>query len=164
MKRLRVVGIDPGSINCGYGIVERGSSNNLSHISSGTIQLPRQKPLAERLQLLYSRLRDVLGEYSSEEAAIEKVFFAKGIKAALNLGHARGVVLLALAEDELPVHEYNPNEIKKAVVGYGKAEKGQVQKMVRMILSLDEEPLPDSADALAIAICHLNTLRVKELV
>lgn len=159
---MRVVGIDPGSINCGYGIVERDNNNNLIHISSGTIQLPRQKPLAERLKLLHAQLRHMLREYSSEEAAIEKVFFAKGIKAALNLGHARGVVLLALSEDDLPVHEYNPNEIKKAVVGYGKAGKEQVQKMVTMILSLDEEPLPDSADALAIAICHLNTLRVRE--
>jgi crossover junction endodeoxyribonuclease RuvC len=157
--KRRVVGIDPGSILCGYGIVEQDSRRNLLHVSSGTITLARNKPLETRLKVLYGELRSILLNYSPDEAVIEKVFFAKGIKAALNLGHARGVVLLAIAEEDINLFEYNPNEVKKAVVGYGKAEKSQVQQMVKTILSLNDDPLPDSADALALAICHLNTIR-----
>ncbi len=154
---FRIIGIDPGSIACGYGVIERDSRKNLVCLAYGTINLPRNLPLHERLLRLYHEIVIVLKEYRPEEAAVEKVFFAKGIKAALNLGHARGVVLLALAEEGVAFSEYNPNEMKKAVVGYGKATKEQVQQMVKVILSLREVPLPDSADALALGICHLNS-------
>jgi crossover junction endodeoxyribonuclease RuvC len=156
-RRIRVIGIDPGSILCGYGIIAEDRSRNLIHISSGTIKLPKSKPLASRLKMLHEELREVLREFDPQESAIEKVFFAKNIKSVLQLGQARGVVLLSIAEADLAIHEYNPNEVKKAVVGYGKAEKSQVQQMVKTILSLNSLPSPDSADALALAICHLNT-------
>ncbi len=159
MSSLRVIGIDPGTIFCGYGLVERDSKKNLIHIDSGVIRLPRQRPLSERLNILYDRLLELINQYQPQEGAIEKVFFAKSINGALGLGHARGVALLALAKKGIGVKEYSPNEVKKSVVGYGKAEKHQVQRMVKTILSLSEEPSPDSADALAIAICHLNTTR-----
>lgn len=156
---MKVIGIDPGSIACGFGVVEKDSRGVLHCIEYGTIQPGRGLALHERLGVLYSTLTDVISRTCPDEAAVEKVFFAKGIKAALNLGHARGVVLLSIAEAGLPYFEYNPNEIKKAVVGYGKAEKRQVQEMVKVILSLKEIPQTDSADALALAICHLNQFR-----
>lgn len=156
-KRVRVVGIDPGSISCGYGIVEKDSRKRLIHISSGTIELPRNNPLEVRLKLLYLELKSILQRFEPVEAAIEKIFFALGVKAALHLGHARGVVLLAISEIGINLYEYSPNEVKKAVVGYGKAQKIQVQQMIKTILSLKELPSPDAADALALAVCHLNT-------
>ncbi len=155
---IRVVGIDPGSLACGYGVVERDSSKELVHVSSGVIRLPRKEPLYVRLKLLHEQIREVVRSYAPGEAAVEKVFFAKSVKAALHLGQARGVLLLAIAEEGVRLHEYSPNEVKMAVVGYGRAEKRQVQRMVKTILALDDEPLSDSADALALAICHLNTM------
>lgn len=131
------------------------------HVSSGVIALPKKEPLHIRLKQLHEDIRDIMKLYDPEQAVIEKVFFAKGIKAALHLGYARGVILLAVAEEDVVLQEYSPNEIKKAVVGYGRAEKRQVQKMVKTILSLDEEPSPDGADALALAICHLNTMNFR---
>ncbi len=160
MSITRVIGIDPGTICCGYGIVEKDNKKNLLFIDAGVIRLPRKNALPERLRVLYERLTELLDEFSPTEAAIEKVFFAKSINGALGLGHARGVVLLALASRGIEIKEYSPNEIKKSVVGYGRAEKSQVQKMVRTILTINNRKLQsDSADALAIAICHLNTTR-----
>ncbi len=159
MRRIRVVGIDPGSLSCGFGVIEQDDLGNLRHICSGTITLPRREPLRMRLRLLYEEVRGIMKRYGPEEAAIETVFFAKGVNSALHLGYARGVILLATAEEGIDLYEYSPGEVKKAVVGYGRAEKGQMQWMVRTILSLEETPLPDSADALALAICHLNTVR-----
>ncbi len=160
MNTTRVIGIDPGSICCGYGIVERDEKKNLRFIDAGIIRLPRNRALSERLRLLYKSLSELLEEFSPSEAAIEKVFFAKSINGALGLGHARGVVLLALAQRGIQIMEYSPNEVKKSVVGYGRAEKSQVQKMVKNILTIKNHNLQsDSADALAVAICHLNTVR-----
>ncbi len=160
MSTTRVIGIDPGSFCCGYGIVEKDERKNLRFIDAGVIRLPRKNALPERLRLLYKRLVELLDQFSPTEAAIEKVFFAKSINGALGLGHARGVVLLALATKGIEVKEYSPNEVKKSVVGYGRAEKFQVQKMVRTILTINNHELnSDSADALAIAVCHLNTVR-----
>ncbi len=152
------MGIDPGSLFCGYGIVEQDGMRNISHVVSGVITLPKREPLYMRLRRLYEDVRSILRLYEPRQAVVEKVFFAKGVKAALHLGHARGVVLLAAAEEGVVLHEYSPSEIKKAVVGYGRAEKAQVQKMVQTILSLDETPPPDGADALALAICHINAM------
>lgn len=108
---------------------------------------------------IYENLSDIIREYRPCEAAVEKVFFAKSVKSALTLGHARGVSLLAAASGGLAIYEYTALEVKKAIVGYGRAEKGQVQHMVRAILNLKAALSPDSADALAISICHLNTMR-----
>ena len=160
---MKILGIDPGSINCGYGLIETRShtsslnSSSYRYISSGRIVLPAAKPLHERLKELYISLSEVISEYTPDQIAIESMFFAKGIKAALSLGHTRGVVLLAAALTGLPIFEYSPLEVKKAVVGYGRADKNQVQLMVQRLLSLNRSLSPDSADALAIALCHANT-------
>lgn len=161
---MKVLGIDPGSINCGYGLIRKivpshhnYMSPSLRYIASGRISMQVSKPLHERLKELYASLMDVISEYNPDEIAIEKIFFAKGIKAALSLGHTRGVVLLAASLTGLSIYEYSALEVKKAVVGYGRANKNQVQKMVREILNIKHSLSPDSADALALAICHANT-------
>lgn len=159
---LRVIGIDPGSLSCGYGIVEK-DTEGLNHIASGILTLPKKEDLPTRLGILYRELKEILREFSPDYAAVEKVFFARNVRAALSLGHARGVVLLCLAEERIRIAEYSANEVKKAITGYGKADKNQVQKMVQNILRLPEQPKADSADALALAICHINTERFRNL-
>lgn len=161
---MKILGIDPGSVNCGYGLIHelggrpaQAGKSETKYVSSGRIVLHAKKPLPVRLRELYIALTDVISEYNPDEIAIEKIFFAKGTKAALSLGHTRGVVLLAAALTGLPIYEYSALQVKKAVVGYGKADKGQVQKMVKQILALNRVLSSDSADALAIAICHANS-------
>ena len=160
-----ILGIDPGSIVCGYGIIKSADSRQFQaadtiYVASGRIMLPSKQPLDVRLKELYANLADIIREYSPHEVAIEKVFFAKSIKAALVLGQARGAALVAAASSGLPVYEYSALEVKKAVVGYGRAEKHQVQSMVSKILNLKTKLSADSADALALALCHLNTMKI----
>lgn len=171
-KSRIILGIDPGSIVCGYGIIKTANSEQLRvnskltlatdtvYVASGRIMLPSKQPLDVRLKELYANLADIIREYSPHEVAIEKVFFAKGIKAALVLGQARGAALVAAASSGLPVYEYSALEVKKAVVGYGRAEKHQVQSMVSKILNLKTKLSADSADALALAVCHRNTMKI----
>jgi crossover junction endodeoxyribonuclease RuvC len=158
---MRILGIDPGSINCGYGLIQksevRSRKSEVKYLSSGRIVLFAKKPLYVRLRDLYTSLTDVISEYKPDEIVIEKMFFAKGTKAALGLGHTRGVVLLAASLTGLSIYEYSALEVKKAVVGYGRADKNQVQKMVREILNIKHSLSSDSADALALAICHANS-------
>lgn len=165
----RVIGIDPGSRICGYGIIETGQNGaramgEYRYIASGRIELSVKKPLYLRLKEIHGSLVEIIREYRPNEAAVERIFFAKGLKSALDLGHARGVSLFAATSEALPVYEYTATEVKKAIVGYGRAEKAQVQKMVGAILNLKLKLSPDSADALALSICHLNTVRGKELI
>lgn len=159
---MLVLGIDPGSQFCGYGIIEcksyqESSSSNHIYISSGRIIMPYKAPLIKRLKELFFSLREVIQEYKPDEVSIEKIFFAKGIKSAISLGHTRGVIISAVLMDYENLYEYSPLEIKKAVVGYGKADKLQVQAMVSKILNISHLISPDSADALATAICHANS-------
>jgi crossover junction endodeoxyribonuclease RuvC len=162
---LRVIGIDPGSRICGYGIIELGTSRNgrgaYSYVASGRIELSPRDPFPKRVKETYDALVDIIRQYKPGQAAIEQVFFAKSVKAALHLGHARGVSMLAATSEGLAIYEYTALEVKKALVGYGRAEKRQVQEMVRAILNLKPVLSPDSADALALSICHLNSLRFK---
>ncbi len=153
---LRVLGIDPGTLVTGYGIVERGRSGDLIHVCDGEIRAGRGVTLAERLLSISESLRKVIDEYRPDCVSVESVFFAKNVKSALMLGHARGVVLLSAAFSKLPVHEYSPRTVKQAVVGYGGASKEQVQKMVSLLLNTASAPKPDAADALAAAICHIH--------
>lgn len=154
---MKILGIDPGSINCGYGLIQQSGSNNIiKYLSSGRIFVSAKKDLYIRIREIYSSLSEVISEYKPDEIVIEKIFFAKGTKAALSLGHIRGVVLLVAALSELPIYEYSALEVKKAVVGYGKADKRQVQKMVREILGINNSLSLDSADAIALALCHAN--------
>lgn len=160
---VRILGIDPGSIRCGYGVIALGGRDPL-HLSSGVISPPPSKPLAERLRQVYDGLLGVMREYRPDAAVIEKIFYAKNVRSAMSLGYARGVALLAAATGGIEIHECSALEVKKAVVGYGRAEKDQVQKMVRLILNIHAPLTADSADALALALCHANTLKFKESV
>jgi len=172
LDRIRILGIDPGNVICGYGIIEANFQriDECIYITSGKIVNSHQRPLHKILKGLYDALVDIIREYSPHEVAIEKVFFAKSVKAALNLGQARGIALLAAASEGLDVYEYSVLEVKKAIAGYGRAEKRQVQEMVIRILNLKSDPelvsgpnlSEDSADALAIALCHMNTLKLRD--
>jgi crossover junction endodeoxyribonuclease RuvC len=155
---VRVLGIDCGSEFTGYGVVDQAVTHQLRYIVCGTIKLSLRKPLPERLTQVFDTLRQVIAEFAPDQVAIEDVFYAVNAKSALKLGQVRGVAMLAAASCGLHVAEYAPLSIKSAVVGYGRAEKSQVQHMVTKLLGLDAPPeSPDAADALAIAICHLHT-------
>jgi crossover junction endodeoxyribonuclease RuvC len=155
---IRVLGIDPGSRTTGYGVVEmRG--NRLVHVAHGAIAGGREAVLARRLGIIYRGLQEVLTAYRPAEVSIESIFHARNAQSALKLGHARGVALLAAELDDVPVVEYTPMQVKSAVVGYGKAEKVQVQQMVRRLLALETIAGADASDALAVAICHLQSRR-----
>jgi crossover junction endodeoxyribonuclease RuvC len=157
---VRILGIDPGSLACGYGLIEGGpSSGTWVYLASGRIMLPPREPLHARLSQLHRNLAEVIERCVPGEVCIERMFFAKGVKAALNFGHTRGVVLLTASLSGIPIFEYSALEVKKAVTGYGRAEKSQVMEMVRGMLSIDHALSPDSADALALALCHGNRSR-----
>jgi len=155
---MLVLGIDPGTATTGYGLVSETPEGDLKVIDFGVISTPSDRPMPERLLILYNRLNEILLLHHPDTGAVEKLFFQRNVSTAISVGQARGVVLLALAGVGKPVAEYTPLEVKQAICGYGGAEKRQVQEMVRTLLGLDEIPRPDdAADALAIAICHLNS-------
>jgi crossover junction endodeoxyribonuclease RuvC len=154
---LRILGIDPGSRITGYGLID-AIGGRVRYVASGCIR-PRAKDFPERLAEIYTGIRSVISEHDPEVLAIEQVFMARNPDSALKLGQARGVAIAAAVQCGLPVHEYAARTVKRAVVGSGRAGKEQVQHMVRAILDLPGAPAPDAADALAIAICHVNTSR-----
>ncbi len=158
LAAMRVLGIDCGTQFTGYGVVEIDPDSRLSCLACGAIKLSLRDPMAERLSHIFTQLGEIIRRHQPDEAAIEGVFYALNVKSALKLGQVRGVAMLAASAAGLQVAEYAPLTIKSAVVGYGRAEKEQVQHMVMQLLNLDElPPSPDAADALAIAICHLHT-------
>lgn len=154
---MRVFGIDPGSERTGYGCIDTdGHRHRL--IACGALRFPARAVFAERLRLIYVGLTEQIREHQPELVAIENIFHASNVRSALKLGHARGVAMLAAVQAGLTLVEYTPAEIKRAVVGYGRAEKPQVQEMVRLLLGLERVPSPhDAADALAVAICHVHS-------
>jgi crossover junction endodeoxyribonuclease RuvC len=154
---VRIFGIDPGSQRTGYGCVERiGSRHHL--VICGSLSGPATATFADKLHAIHEGLTTLLGRHRPDCVAIEDIFHARNVRSALKLGQARGVALLAAAEAGVPIVEYAPAVIKRAVVGYGRAEKQQVQHMVKLLLGLEAPPTPhDVADALAVAICHLQT-------
>jgi crossover junction endodeoxyribonuclease RuvC len=155
---MRVLGIDCGGAYTGYGVVEMDSGGELLCLTYGAIKLSPQEPLARRLSRIYDGLGALIVDHRPNEVAIEGIFYALNVKSALQLGQVRGVAMLAAAAAGLDVAEYSPLTIKSSVVGYGRAEKQQVQHMVTRLLSLAQAPEPmDASDALAIAICHLHT-------
>ena len=155
---MRVLGIDCGTEYTGYGVVELETAGRLCCLSCGAIKVSPREAMARRLERIYGQLSEVIREHAPEQVAIEDVFYAVNAKSALKLGQVRGVAMLAAAVAGLDVAEYAPLAIKSAVVGYGRAEKHQVQTMVTRLLELDAPPEPaDASDALAIAICHLHT-------
>jgi crossover junction endodeoxyribonuclease RuvC len=151
------LGIDPGTAIVGYAVVAaRGSE--LMMLACDVITTPAKMALAQRLQIIYERLSEIIATYKPHEAAMEELFFAKNARTAMTVGQARGVAMLALANGGLVVAEYTPKQVKQAVTGYGAANKDQVGEMVRILLKLPAVPRPDdAADAAAVAICHLNT-------
>lgn len=154
------LGIDPGVAICGFGLVaeDRGA---LRMVAFGAITTRAGEPPAERLRVVYRELRRIIAEHHPDDVAVEELFFNKNVRTALQVGQARGVALLAAAEADLEVAEYTPLQVKQALVGYGRAEKFQVQEMVRVMLALERIPEPDdAADALAVAICHIHSRQV----
>jgi crossover junction endodeoxyribonuclease RuvC len=150
-----ILGIDPGTVVTGWGVVQAIGSS-LRHVGHGTINSSHAEPQAVRLSRIFNGLVKVLREYRPDGVSLEKVFFAQNVQSALKLGQARGVALLAAAEQGLDVHEYAAVEIKSAVVGFGHATKQQVQMMIGSLLRVSGRVPADAADALAAAICHLN--------
>ena len=154
------IGIDPGTATTGYGLVRLAPDGELVAVKYGVILTPKDDSPSARLEMIYDQLSDLIREYRPETAAVEKLFFSRNVTTALAVGQARGVVMLALQKAGIEAFEYTPKEVKNAVAGYGGADKRQVQEMVRALLQLDSIPKPDdAADALAVAITHLNTRR-----
>jgi crossover junction endodeoxyribonuclease RuvC len=159
---MRVIGVDPGSIKSGYGIIDQRETD-LIVLEYGVIRTRSDMPLAQRLLQISERLRELITQFRPQVLALEDLFFAKNVKSALKLGHARGVILLTAAQAGVEIVEYTPLEVKQSVVGYGRADKAQVQQMVKVLLHLKEIPTPDdAADALAIAICHHHSAKMRE--
>ncbi len=152
---VRIVGLDPGLRNTGWGVIESEGSR-LIYVADGSVHSDADMPLAERLLQIHEQIIRVLKDFEPDEAAIEETFVNKDARATLKLGQARGVVMLAPASLKIPVSEYAPNVIKKSVVGAGHAEKDQVKHMVRLLLPKATMKSKDSVDALAIAICHAH--------
>ena len=160
---MRVLGIDCGTEYTGYGVVELRPDDKLICLACGAVKLSPRTAMPARLATIFDRLGAIILEYRPDRVAIEDVFYALNVKSALKLGQVRGVAMLAASSAGLEVAEYSPLSIKSAVVGYGRAEKLQVQHMVTRLLNLAEIPEPpDAADALAIAICHLHTAATLE--
>lgn len=161
---MLVLGIDPGTATTGYGLVQESEYHQLEVVDFGVIVTPAGLAAEKRLLILYEQLSALILLHQPQSGAVEKLFFQRNVTTAIAVGQARGVVLLAMAQHSLSVGEYTPMEVKQAVVGYGGADKNQVQQMVRALLELKEIPRPDdAADALAVAICHLHSSRIMDL-
>jgi len=154
-----ILGIDPGTAKTGFGLIKKDKSN-LKLLKYGLITTPANLSTAERLNKLYKELSSLIKESEPEIAAVEDIFFFKNLKTAIKVSQARGVILLTIAKSGIPVAEYTPLQIKQAVACYGRAEKTQIQKMVKILLNLKEVPRPDdAADALAVAICCAHSIK-----
>ena len=158
-----ILGIDPGSIHTGWGLIET-AGNALRHVAHGTVSPANSIALGARLSEIYRGLQEIMDRYQPAAVSIEKVFFSRNVQSALKLGQARGVALLAAAQNQVSLAEYSAAEIKVAVVGYGQATKEQVQKMVNVLLGLRGPMRADAADALAAAICHIHRRTFQNLV
>jgi len=158
--RQRILGIDPGTGILGFGIIDAAPGNKVVLVDAGVIRTPVKQPDSQRLLTIYQELDEVIKEFKPEAMSVEKLFFAQNVTTAMSVSQARGVVLLLGELHKLELSEYTPLQIKQALTGYGRAEKKQIQEMVRVILGLKDIPKPDDcADALAAAICHSMTMR-----
>ncbi len=155
-----ILGIDPGTATTGYGVIEF-SSGNIKLIDYGCILTKSTEKLEYRLEIIHSELTEIIKKYKPEEIAVEELFFTNNAKTAIAVGQARGVIILTARLNNCSVFEYTPLQVKNAICGYGGAEKGQVQKMVKLLLKLDSIPKPDdAADAIAIAVCHSSSRKM----
>ena len=160
LKDRVVIGIDPGTAITGYGVIRELANGDLEWIAHGVITTPSDWDEPKRLLNLNQELTEIIKENKPNSCAVEKLFFQRNVKTAISVGQGRGAALIAAASFDLPIGEYTPLEVKQAVVGYGNADKNQIQQMVKIILKLTELPKPDdAADALAVAICHLHSTR-----
>jgi crossover junction endodeoxyribonuclease RuvC len=160
---MRILGIDPGTIAMGYGVIDE-EAGEITKVACGALTAPSETPIAQRLHSLYVGLRDIIERYEPDEAAIEEPFVAKNVRSALAVGQAIGVATVAVAEKGIPVHHYTPTQVKQAVTSYGRSGKEQVQEMIGILLKLTAPPQPaDAADALAVAICHIQGRQISKL-
>ena len=160
---MRILGLDPGTATTGYGVIDV-ADGRYTAVAYGVITTTPKDDAPTRLQIIYQELNQLIDEYQPDSAGVEEVFFGRNITTAISVGQARGVLLLALANAGIPIGEYSPPKIKDAVTGYGKADKAQVQLMVRNLLDLEETPRPDdAADGLAVAITHYQYQRFESL-
>jgi crossover junction endodeoxyribonuclease RuvC len=158
------LGIDPGIAICGYGVVREERDGSLKPLAYGVITTPKEDTLPKRLQTLRTELKSLIEIWKPAESAIEELFFVKNVKTGITVAQARGVVMLTLADCGVPTHEYKPTIVKQAITGYGNADKPQIQEMTRMLLGLNAIPKPDdAADALAIAIAHIQSRKWRSL-
>ncbi len=155
---MRVLGIDPGNHITGYGVVEKRKSG-IVHVVHGEIRVAKCASITSRLVKIYDDLLEIIDRSAPDVMVVEDIFYGKNVKSLIRQCEARGITILAGSHRRIPIYEYTPLEVKKAVVGYGRAEKNQIQNMVKAILHLSEIPPADAADALAIAICHINFLK-----
>lgn len=160
---MRVLGVDPGTSTTGWGVVE-AARPLARHVASGVIALPARLSLAERLRKIHRTVGNLIEVHRPEALGLERVFVSRNVQSAFRLGEARGAVLVAAAESGVPVFEYTPAEVKQAVVGYGRADKPQMQRAVAILLGIDGLGRADEADALAVAICHLQGAKLRRLV
>jgi crossover junction endodeoxyribonuclease RuvC len=160
---MRILGIDPGTVIMGYGVIEAGD-DGITLLDSGALVTRERSPIGEPLSFIYRRLLEIIDCYKPDAAAIEQPFMAKNVRSALAVGRAQAVAILAAAEKSIPTFEYTPAQVKQRVTNYGASTKEQVQEMVRLQLNLKEAPQPsDAADALAVALCHLQETRIESL-
>jgi crossover junction endodeoxyribonuclease RuvC len=160
---MLVLGIDPGLATTGYGLVA-DDGPDLSLIDCGVLVTPPALPLGQRLYALHRQLADLIERHRPEAVAVEELFFSRNARTAMIVGHARGVILLTIAERGIPAFEYTPLQVKDAIVGYGRASKSQIQKTLRVFLGMEDYPRPDdAADAVAVAICHIHSARLASL-
>ena len=160
---MRILGIDPGTINMGYGIIE-ANEDKITLISCGALVSQARSPIGERLCFLYDALLKIIARYHPDAVAIEQPFVARNVRAALAIGRAQAVAILAAAKRKIPSYEYTPAQVKQRVADYGASSKEQIQEMVKLQLGLAEVPQPnDAADALAVALCHLSEIHLENL-
>ena len=156
---MRILGIDPGYAILGYGVLDK-IGNKFVTVAYGSITTDSKMEMPERLVALYDGLTGIIQTYKPDEASIEELFFNNNAKTAFAVGQARGVILLSAVQHKIPIYEYTPLQVKQALTGYGRADKNQIQQMTKSMLGLFEIPKPDDvADALAIAVCHGNSMR-----
>ena len=157
-----ILGLDPGTATTGYGVI-RVLGNRFQMLEYGIISTPAKTPMEKRLEMIYDNLQELLQKWQPDQAAVEELFFNQNITTAITVGQARGVLLLCCAQNNVPLAEYTPLQVKQALVGYGRADKKQIQQMVKMFLNLADIPKPgDAADALAIAICHAHNYQTNQ--
>jgi len=158
-----ILGVDPGTIRMGYGVID-ADGEVVSMVCCGSLNTPRDSSMGERLSFLYGELSEIIDRHNPGAVAIERPFVARNVQSALAIGKAQAVAILAAANRGIPTFEYTPTQVKQRVTSYGTSPKEQIQQMVRILLNLSEIPQPDdAADALAVAICHLQEMQIKKL-